>query len=111
MEEKLFDFEVALDRLGGDREFLFELLDEMNNLMDPTLEKLQTAVKNSDYEQLRSVAHGMKGASSNLAVDRMSEYFKKLEDLGVSQSVNGAEDIIIKIKKSHEELLDYLKTI
>ena len=111
MEEKLIDIEVALDRLGGDKEFLLELLDEMNNQMEPTLNTIEAAIASSDYEQLKSVAHGMKGASSNLGADRISVYFKKLEQMGVKKTMVGAEKIVEKIKQTHTDMLEFLKTI
>ncbi|MEJ2055084.1 MAG: Hpt domain-containing protein [Calditrichaceae bacterium] len=111
MEEKLIDLDVALDRLGGDKEFLFELLDEMSEQMDSTLEQIEEAISSSDFEQIRSLAHGMKGASSNLGADRISAYFKELEQLGINQSIDGASDLIEKIKQTHSELLEYLKTV
>ena len=111
MEEKLIDFEIALDRLGGDKDFLLELYDELNEQMNLTLEQIQSAVESSDFTQLRSVAHGMKGASSNLGADRLSAYFRQLEKLGSDQSVSGATEIVDKIKLTHTEMLNYLKTI
>ncbi len=111
MQEKLIDIEVALDRLGGDREFLLELLDEMNNQMEPTMAAIEAALASSDYEQLRSVAHGMRGASSNLGADRISNYFKQLEQMGDKKTVAGAEIIVEKIKQTHTEMLEFLKTI
>ena len=111
MEEKLIDFEIALDRLGGDKDFLLELYDELNEQMNPTLEQIQSAVESSDFTQLISVAHGMKGASSNLGADRLSTYFRQLEQLGSDQSVSGATEIVDKIKLTHAEMLNYLKTI
>ena len=111
MEEKLIDFEIALDRLGGDKEFLLELYEELNEQLNPTLEQIRSAVESHDYAQLRSIAHGMKGASSNLGADRLSNYFRQLEKLGNDQKVEGADEIVNKIKLTHSEMLDYLKTI
>lgn len=111
MQEKLIDIEVALDRLGGDKEFLLELLDEMNNQMELTIDAIEAAIASTNYEQLRSVAHGMRGASSNLGADRISNYFKQLEQMGVKKTIAGAEEIVKNIKQSHTELLEFLKTI
>lgn len=111
MEEKLIDLDVALDRLGGDKEFLLELLDEMNDQMESTLTGIDGAIASSDFEQLRSLAHGMKGASSNLGADRISAQFKQLEQLGINKTMDGAKELVEKIKLTHLELLDYLKTV
>ena len=111
MEYKLMDLDVALDRLGGDKEFLLELLEEMNNQMDSTLSGIEEAIETSDFEQMRSLAHGMKGASSNLGADRIANFFRKLEQLGAEQTIDGAKELIEKIKLTHSELIEYLKTI
>lgn len=111
MNERIIDLEVALERLGGDREFLLELFDELNDQMGPTLNNIESALESADYDQLRHVAHGMKGASSNLGADKISVYFKQLEQMGLDKSVDGAKEILVKIKQAHTELLDVLKTI
>ncbi|HER24790.1 MAG TPA: Hpt domain-containing protein [Candidatus Atribacteria bacterium] len=79
--------------------------------MGPTLNNIESALESADYDQLRHVAHGMKGASSNLGADKISVYFKQLEQMGLDKSVDGAKEILVKIKQAHTELLDVLKTI
>jgi HPt (histidine-containing phosphotransfer) domain-containing protein len=110
METKLIDLDVAVERLGGDREFLFELLNEMVGQLDETIENLETAISASEYTDVRSIAHGMKGAASNLGADRITDYFKELEDKGASENLDGAEVLIEKIRTTHKDMVEFLNT-
>lgn len=108
MENKLFDLEVALERIGGDREFLFELLHELMGQMEENTESLEAAVKNGDFYNLKAIAHGLKGVASNLGADRVADYFNALEKKGTNQELEGAEELINQIRKTHLEMADFL---
>jgi len=45
MSEKLLDYREALERLGGDEEFLKELLDELISQIDENIESLKETVR------------------------------------------------------------------
>lgn len=108
MQEKLIDVETALDRLGGDREFLFELLHDLVDQLNEATQNLQDAVRAADYYNVRAISHGMKGAASNLGADRIAAYFGELEKKGLNEDLNGANDLIGKIRKAHFEMVDFL---
>ena len=60
------DFEKALARAMGDREFLEEILQQFVEGLPQQLETLKTAVINGDANSLISQAHSLKGESANL---------------------------------------------
>ena len=108
MAEKLIDFEEALERLGGDEDFLNELLHELLEQLDQNFEEIRRAINSKNYEDLKSLSHSLKGASANLNVKRMASRFLILEDLGASKSVDGATEVLNLIAQDRIELQDIL---
>lgn len=108
MAEKLLDFNEALDRLGGDAEFLTELLFELLSQIDQNFEELKKAVSEKNFDELKSLSHSLKGASANLNVNRLASRFLVLEDLGASKSVVGADEVLNLIAQDTRELQIFL---
>lgn len=108
MAEKLLDFDEALERLGGDAEFLTELLYELLSQIDQNFGEIKKAINDKNYAELKSLSHSLKGASANLNVTRMASRFLMLEDLGASNSVEGADDILNLIAQDRLELQSFL---
>jgi len=102
--KKLIDFEVALNRLGNDEEFLLEMLDELMTQFDESIPDLHNAITNSDFANVRMLAHGMKGASSSLGADRIADYFQLLEKKGSDQNLDGADELMERIKLTFDEM-------
>jgi len=110
MAQKLFDYHLALERLGGDEPFLNELLLELIEQVDDTLDSIKQAIAKEDYENLKTLAHSLKGASANLNVSRMASHFLQLEGLGLENSIEGAMDLIELVSKDRNELEAFLKS-
>ena len=104
MSENLIDYQEALERLGGDEEFLKELLHELVDQFDQNFDEIKHAISSKNYDELRSLSHSLKGASANLNVTRMASHFLKLEDLGDSQKIDGAEKLLELVANDRNEL-------
>jgi len=111
MQEMLIVFEMAMERLGGDKEFLLELLEELIQQVREILPRIKEAVESENYTELRSLAHALKGAAANLNVDRMTSALKRLEDMGRDGSVTGAQELITIVENSNSELEEYLQHV
>ncbi len=109
MADKLLDYNDALERWGGDEEFLNELLEELLGQVDENLTQIEKALKSQDYENLKSLAHSLKGASANLNVTRMAAHFKELENRGNEQNIAGADDLLERVKVDRDELAAFLQ--
>jgi len=79
-----------LDRVGGDRGLIAELLDLMRYDYPKQLETMRRAIANDDGEALQQVAHAMKGALGNLAATTGSEIAGELESIGRSGHTTNA---------------------
>ncbi len=111
MEKKLLDLETALERLGGDKEFLIELLQELLQQVEEELPKLKKAIEEQNYDEVRSMAHGLKGAAANLGADKAMEVFLKLEMMGKEQNLDGAPEALEEAQRLNVELKSYITTI
>ncbi|MHB2156434.1 Hpt domain-containing protein [Calditrichota bacterium GD2] len=104
MEKKIIDWETAIERLGGDKEFLVELLNELVDQIEQSLPELKTAIEQNAFEEVRSVAHGLKGAAANLGADKISAKFYELEVMGKEEKLDGALGVYNEIVQMYEEL-------
>lgn len=108
MAQPLFDYNKALERLGGDGEFLNELLTDLVIQIDENIENLRQAIKNKNYKDLKTLSHSLKGASANLNVSRMATHFLQLEDLGAGNNTEGAIDLLDQVTEDRNELEQFL---
>ena len=111
MEKQLLDLETALERLGGDKEFLIELLEELVQQIDQTLPDLKKAIEEKNYDEVRSMAHGMKGAAANLGADKAMDIFLKLEMMGKDHNLDGAMEALAIAEQLNNELKERIKTV
>ncbi len=86
----VLDFDGAMDRVDGDRELYFELIDMFFEDADRNLESLQQAVKNQDCKQVESLAHSMKSALGNLGAMSSFQAAFALEKAGRAGDVSNA---------------------
>ncbi len=108
METELINYESALDRLGGDTDFLNELLGEMLGQIDSDMVLLKEAVEVSDFKSMQRLAHGLKGASANLDITRLFHLFRELEECAEKENIDTANSLLPKINSSTDELRTYV---
>lgn len=111
MQNQVIDLDSALERLGGDKEFLVELLEDLNNQIKNSLEPIQQFISDSDFTELRALAHSIKGAASNLSVTGLANKFAELEQKAVEQDISGASELLENIKTLKEEFDKALEEI
>lgn len=81
-----------LDRVtGGDRQFQRELLQVFVQDCQNQLPHLRQAVTKGDPEELRKVAHRLKGASANVGANAFCQVARELEHLGVGLAQPGSQ--------------------
>jgi len=82
MSEDLLDVNEFMERVQDDKELLLELLDIFLADYMEKRKTLQEAVDGQDFEQIKGVAHSLKGASGNISAKSMCEIFSSLEEMG-----------------------------
>jgi HPt (histidine-containing phosphotransfer) domain-containing protein len=83
-------FDDLLDQVGGDREFLAELLQTYFDDSPKLLEALHSALAAGNVEEFRRAAHSLKSSSANFGAVRLSRMCKELEDMGKVGNLDGA---------------------
>jgi CheY-like chemotaxis protein/HPt (histidine-containing phosphotransfer) domain-containing protein len=75
----LLNEEQALERVGGDRAFLDELISIFNRECPKWLAEIDTAIDARDAVRLHRVAHTLKGAAANLGMESARDAALALE--------------------------------
>ncbi|MCP4004641.1 MAG: response regulator, partial [bacterium] len=79
---KLFDFEAALERAGGDPVLLAEVVELLRQDSARRVEEIRQALDAGDAHNVECLAHALKGGLANLAAAPAAEAALCLETLG-----------------------------
>jgi HPt (histidine-containing phosphotransfer) domain-containing protein len=85
-------FGSLLDSLGGDREFLAELLEVYFEDAPKLLGRMYAALVAGDADEFRRTAHSLKSTSANFGAMVLSGMSKELEDLGKIGKLDAASE-------------------
>jgi len=107
-----FDFQVGLQRVGGNSEVFKELLSDFVEELPGKEEKLRVFYENKDMEELYRAAHNLKGVSANLGALQLSECAQRLEKQashGYTESTQALlADVSTAVRKFIEAAVSYL---
>jgi len=79
-----------LDSLGGDREFLVELLQTYLEDSPRLLAAMRTALLAGNAEELRRAAHTLKSNSATFGATTLSRLARSLEEMGKAGALDSA---------------------
>ncbi len=103
-----FDEAELMDRLGGDREILREVVAIFCHSAPDLVSEIRTSIEGRDLTRLRATAHTLKGAAGNLSAKRLAALALELEDAGQSSDVARAAHYFPRLAAEAEELLTIL---
>lgn len=83
-EIEVLDKEMALNQVGGDEEFLLELIHDVLNERETHLATLEAALQESDYKSYRVCGHTIKGSALNVGLNGLGRWAQQMEKLGDS---------------------------
>ncbi len=78
MSTLVFNEATAMERIG-DMDFIKELLQDFYNEIPNDMSTLKKAIISDDVENVRIIAHTVKGTGANLSLDAISDIAKQLE--------------------------------
>jgi HPt (histidine-containing phosphotransfer) domain-containing protein len=108
MAAEVLKIDEALERVGGDREFLFELLNEFIKQVDENLHALDASIKKADFDTTKLIAHKLRGSAGNLSASAM---YRALSDIE-SFATEGRNDLMDKpLSLLYEQRLELDKYI
>ncbi len=111
MSDVIFDYEEVMERVQEDKELLLELLDLFTEDFKEKRAALTGYVENKDFENIRGVAHSLKGASGNISAKALRGILLEMEEKGKNETVEGLDELLAKLDKAFEELDEELKKI
>jgi PAS domain S-box-containing protein len=108
-EAQPLDLEKALERAMGDKDFLNMLLGGFIQELPNQIESLKVAVADTDAVALTEQAHKLKGAAANLSAYGISSAAKSLEEIGRSQNMDEATQILEVLFNESKRLSEYVE--
>ena len=105
------DFDKALERAMGDKDFLKMLLEGFIQELPDQIESIKMAIAATDAIMLTEVAHKIKGAAANLSACGISDTAKSLEEIGRSQKMDQADQVLNVMLKEGQRLTEYIAQI
>lgn len=97
-----------LERLGGEQEFIPELVGLYRDEFEAKLPLLKKAVEMNDAEIVRVTAHTMKGASANLSLPALRDAFLDMETAGRGNDLGRAHRLLSRIEREYNRLESFL---
>jgi HPt (histidine-containing phosphotransfer) domain-containing protein len=88
------NFSEALNRMGGDAPFLYELLNDYINEFKGYYESVINALIENDFDEITIVGHTLKGSSAMLSLTRMHSFSAQLENAGKDNNMDEAKRIV-----------------
>jgi PAS domain S-box-containing protein len=102
--EGVLDRVQAMKCVGGDAELLREMVELFRIDVPKLLSKLRADVSHGDAGQVKLHAHTLKGAAGNLGAQAASEAAERLETMGRSGNLAGADEAVAVLEKELERL-------
>jgi HPt (histidine-containing phosphotransfer) domain-containing protein len=100
-----FEHRKLLERVGGDRRALAELVRIFRADWPRQLSRLRKAVGDGDAPALRAAAHALKGAVSNFAAPAATETAFTLQKMGEAGRLAGAGAVLERLERQVEDLV------
>ena len=111
MSDEIIDVNEVLDRVQNDKDLLVELLDIFKEDFLEKRKLLEQALKKTDWEQLKSVAHSLKGASGNISAKRINSSLIRLEQLAKNKDSNQIVETFKALDQQYSELKTHIERI
>ena len=116
MDDKAIDLKEFMERVQDDKDLLVELLDIYQEDFVEKRAAIGDAVKNQDLEQIKSVAHSMKGSSGNISAKSLHALCLRIEqsakngDANIGSMLTEMDQMFSKIKENIVEIKQQFKS-
>jgi HPt (histidine-containing phosphotransfer) domain-containing protein len=98
----------VLDRIGGDADFLNELLELYNEEFRTKTAQIKKALAGKNFEALRELGHGLKGSSANLSLPGLREAALAVETAGKAKDGAAAQSGLEALEREYRRLKAFL---
>jgi HPt (histidine-containing phosphotransfer) domain-containing protein len=100
----IFDLDDALEKVGGDKEILEEILIVFSESYPDQLNELKNAIDSGDTPTVERAAHTLKGSVGVFSAKKALETAFRLETMGHEGNLEEATAACIKLEQEIEEL-------
>lgn len=97
--------EALMARVDGDAEFACELLDLYTTDLEARIQRMDVAVKSSDWSALQAEAHALKGSSANMGVARLEQDCANLERSARERDLPVLDRVMTHLRRNAESFL------
>ena len=111
MSEEAIDLKEVLERVQDDKSLLLELLDIFQEDYAQKRRALSGFLNNKDSEQIKSIAHSLKGASGNISAKKLHVSFLKLEQMAQNKDFVLMNKLLGDIDLQFKELEIFVKKL
>ena len=102
--EQVFNLDAAYGNVGGDQGLMQELIEVFVAEYPPALERIRTAITSQDAKGLNKAAHYLKGTIGVFATTSAFTAAERLEHLGDSGSLIGANETLAELEEALAKL-------
>ncbi len=102
------DLNAALDRFGGDQEFMLEMCRDFRDHLPARVDEIKLAVNEGDTKRLLRHAHTLKGISLTFDAAFLAELSAELEQLCLREVSSNARPLVQQIETEVVRVRDYL---
>lgn len=100
----IFNRDLAMDITDGDAELLREIIEVYLADMPQQLGRLEEAIRAGDSDQAQRSAHTIKGASSNIGAEQVTETAFRIEKASKAGEFPSANSILGELENQFQEL-------
>lgn len=93
---------LIVSELGLERSLAFDLLSDYIKYLPAAINEIEGAINASDFDNIRALAHKLKGASANLRITYISNFAAELEKIANENNVEACINILSEIKAQAE---------
>jgi HPt (histidine-containing phosphotransfer) domain-containing protein len=100
-----------LGRVNNDEEKLMNLLEKFVQNHTADFNEMQAQLEQSQWEELRSKAHAIRGAAANLGANELAQALNEIETAAVEMKESQAEEVLVQALGTFEALRENLSKV
>ncbi len=101
----IIDLNEVMDRVEGDKDLLIELIEIFLSDYPIRMDNLRKAEQENNIDEIKNVAHSLKGASANISAKPISQIFLEIE----TKAKEGQSIDMMSCDQRLESLMNELK--
>lgn len=111
MDKNILDLQDVMERVQDDRELLMELLDIFSDDYVEKRELLNDLLKDNNAEEVRNIAHSIKGAAGNISAKAIHATCEQMERLAEEKNLAAVNELLAPLDKQFADLQKCIKEL